>query len=45
MILDQVKTNTVFNVEAQNLNQEKIETGVGLLLYDGRYSIFVKGKA
>jgi broad-specificity NMP kinase len=44
MILEQVKTDTVFNVEAENLNQEKIETGVGLLLFDGRYSIYVKGR-
>lgn len=42
MILDLVKTDTVFNVEAENMNQEKIKTGVGLLMFDGRYSVFVK---
>lgn len=45
MILDMIKTDTVFRVEAKNLNQEKIPNKTfGFLKYKNDYSIFIGKK-
>ena len=44
MILDVIKTDTVFKVEVKNLNQTRVEVGLGFLKYDNGYSIFTNNK-
>jgi superfamily I DNA and/or RNA helicase len=44
MILDVIKTDTVFKVEVENLNQTRVEVGLGFLKYDNGYSIFTNNK-
>jgi len=44
MILDVIKTDTVFKVEVKNLNQTRVEVGLGFLKYDNGYSVFTNNK-
>jgi len=45
MILDVIKTDTVFRVEAKNLSQERVPNGeLGFLKYTNSYSIFINEK-
>lgn len=44
MILDAIKTDTVFQVEVKNLNSTRVEIGLGFLKYDNNYSIFINEK-
>ena len=45
MILDTIKTDTTFRVEARNLSQERIpNNGVGFLRKTNHYAIFINEK-
>lgn len=45
MILDTIKTDTVFRIEAKNLCQNRIPNkGLGFLKYNNNYSIFIDEK-
>jgi len=45
MILDVIKTDTVFRVEAKNLSQERVPNGeLGFLKYTNSYSILINEK-
>ena len=45
MILDVIKTDTVFRVEAKNLREERVPNGeLGFLKYTNSYSIFINEK-
>lgn len=44
MILDVIKTDTVFKVDVKNLSQSRVTTGIGFLKYDVNYSIFINKK-
>ena len=45
MILDVIKTDTVFRVESKNLSQERVPNGeLGFLKYINSYSIFINEK-
>ena len=45
MILDAIKTDTTFRVEARNLSQERIpNSGVGFLRKTNHYAIFINEK-
>ena len=41
MILDAVKTDTVFEVEVRNLNMKRVPVSLGFLRFDNGYSILV----
>ena len=41
MILDVIKTDTVFKVEVKNLNQTRVPKGLGFLKYENSYSILI----
>lgn len=44
MILDTIKTDTVFKVDVENLSQTRVTKGIGFLRYDTNYSIFIDEK-
>jgi len=44
MILDAIKTNTVFKVNVENLSLTRVTKGIGFLRYDTNYSIFIDKK-
>jgi superfamily I DNA and/or RNA helicase len=45
MILDTIKTDTTFKVEAKNLSQKRVPNGgLGFLKYNNSYSIFIEDK-
>jgi len=44
MILDVIKIDTTFKVEAKNLSQNRVPTGVGFLKYENSYSILIDKK-
>jgi hypothetical protein len=45
MIFDVIKTETVFKVEVKNLNETRVEVGLGFLKYNNGYSIFTNQKS
>jgi len=45
MILDTIKTDTIFRIEAKNLSQERIPNkGLGFLKHTNKYAIFINEK-
>jgi len=44
MILDVIKTDTAFKVEVKNLNQARVEVGLGFLKYDNGYGVFTNNE-